>query len=99
MKAFHVVAVKDELIGSFLQPTYGEDINALIRIFKTQINTVPIWKDNASDFSFYKLGEFDAETGHYVEHIEKIASGHSLIEKEEYNVLHGSEQTTEKNNA
>lgn len=80
-KDFYVVSVKDELTGEFLQPTFGEDIESLKRIFKTQINTIPIWRENPSDFSFYLLGYFNQETGTLTPHIEKIASGHSVIER------------------
>ena len=75
---FFVVAVKDELTGKFLQPTFGEDIEALKRIFAYQINNNPIWKDNASDFSFYKLGLFSQVSGMLLPDIEKICSGHSV---------------------
>lgn len=80
---FFIVAVKDELTETFLQPTFGEDLNALIRIFKTQINTLPIWKDNPTDFSLYQLGHFDQQTGNIIPEIKKIISGHSVKERRE----------------
>lgn len=75
---FYVVAVKDELTKKFLQPTFGEDMDALMRLFTYQINNNPIWKDNASDFSFYKLGFFSQESGMMIPDIEKLSSGHSV---------------------
>lgn len=79
---YYIVAVKDELTGTFLQPTFGENIEALKRIFATQINTIAIWKENASDFSFYQLGLFDQETGRIVSDVVKLVSGHSVLRKE-----------------
>lgn len=80
---FNIVAVKDELTQTFLQPTFGENLDALIRIFKTQINTLPIWKDNPTDFSLYLLGHFDHNTGIIVPELKKIISGHSVKERSE----------------
>lgn len=80
---FYIVAVKDELTNTYLQPTFGDNLDALTRIFKTQINTLPIWKDNPTDFSLYMLGHFDQETGEIIPDIKKITSGHSVREREE----------------
>lgn len=88
MEKFTIVAVKDELTNTFLQPTFGENEDALLRIFKTQINTIPIWKDNASDFSLYRLGYFNQETGEITSDIAKITSGHSVREKGEVVDIH-----------
>lgn len=78
----YVVAVKDELTGTFMQPTYGENLDALKRIFATQVNTIAIWKENPTDFSLYKLGTFDQETGVMISDIEKMSSGLSVLRKE-----------------
>lgn len=80
---FNIVAVKDELTQTFLQPTFGENLDALIRIFKTQINTLPIWKDNPTDFSLYLLGHFDQNTGIIKPELKKIISGNSVKERSE----------------
>lgn len=81
-KNFLIVAVKDELTNTFLQPTFGDNIDALKRIFKTQINSLPIWKDNPADFSLYILGEFNQETGEILPRVEKITGGYALKEGE-----------------
>lgn len=73
---FYVVAVKDELTQAYLQPTFGQSIDELKRIFQTQIKTVPIWRENPSDFSLYLLGTFNQETGVFISCIEKIMSGY-----------------------
>lgn len=78
---FYIVAVKDELTGNFLQPTFGDNMDALLRIFRTQINSLPIWKDNPTDFSLYKLGTFNQETGQIYPEFEKITSGQSVRER------------------
>lgn len=80
---FYIVAVKDELTNTFLQPTFGDNLDALKRIFKTQINTLPIWKDNPTDFSLYMIGYFNQESGEIIPAIEKITSGHSVFQKGE----------------
>ena len=86
---FNIYAVKDELTQKFLQPTFGENEDAVIRIFKTQINTLPIWKDNPADFSLYQVGEFTEETGEIIPCYHKIISGHSVKTQEgEKNGLH-----------
>lgn len=79
---FFIVAVKDEMTNTFLQPFFGENLDALQRIFSTQINTIPIWKENPSDFSLYKLGYFDQETGEIIPDTLKLCSGHSVRRKE-----------------
>lgn len=85
---FYIVAVKDELTNTFLQPTFGENLEALIRIFKTQINTLPIWKDNPTDFSLYMIGHFDQNSGIMIPELKKLMSGHTVIERSEKNDLH-----------
>lgn len=75
---FYICAVKDELTGKFLQPTFGEDLEAIKRTFSFQINNIPIWKDNASDFSLYKIGLFSEVSGMIIPDLEKIISGHSV---------------------
>lgn len=80
---FYVVAVKDELTGKFLNPTFGEDLEALKRLFTYQINNNPVWKDNASDFSFYKLALFSQKSGIFLPEVEKIISGNSVVRKED----------------
>lgn len=80
---FYIVAVKDELTETFLQPTFGENLEALQRIFKTQINTLPIWKDNPTDFSLYLLGHFDQKSGIIIPEMKKIISGHTVKERSE----------------
>lgn len=75
---FYVCAVKDELTNKFMQPTFGEDLEAIKRIFAYQINNNAIWKDNASDFSLYKIGLFSEISGMLLPDIEKLCSGNSV---------------------
>ena len=96
MKVFKIVAVKDELTQSFLQPTFIESIEEAERLFKYQINNIPLWKDNASDYSLYYLGSYDAETGCMSSNIEKITSGHTMLRKEKSGDILDFKQTTER---
>lgn len=79
---FYIVAVKDELTGKFMNPTFGEDLEGLKRLFTFQINTNLLWKHNASDYSFYKLGVFSQKSGYIIPDIEKICSGNSVVKED-----------------
>lgn len=83
MKEFYIVAVKDELTGTFLQPTFGETKEELKRVFEYQINNIKLWKENASDFSLYSIGKFDQDLGLIKPDFYKICSGPSVVRKEE----------------
>lgn len=76
---FQVFAVKDELTGKFLQPSFFNDEKEALRTFKYQVNNIAIWRDNSSDFSFYKLGTYDDETGTIIGKIDKISNGRSVL--------------------
>ena len=82
MKVYQVLAVFDNLSESFLQPTFVESEEEGIRLFTHQINNIPLWKDNATDFELYKLGEYDAEKGMLVSDLHKITKGGSVLKKE-----------------
>lgn len=71
--------VKDELSGEFLLPGLFNSESLAKRSFKTEVNSNPLWKDNSSDFSLFKLGEFDNETGEIVPTVEKIVGGRSVV--------------------
>lgn len=97
MKVFKIVAVKDELTQSFLEPTFVGEIKEAERLFQYQINNIPLWKDNASDYSLYYLGSFDQETGYISSSLEKITSGHTVLRKEtKKNDILDIKQTTEE---
>ena len=80
---FEMYSVKDELNGKFMSPIFVEEgdyaePNA-IRQFKSNINNIQLWKDNADDFSLYRVGIFDDESGAYSTPLEKVASGRSVL--------------------
>lgn len=79
---FKVYAVKDELSEQFLTPIFVEKEEQAKRSFTWQINNTPIWDDNASDFSLYRLGYFNSETGDLTPSLEKVVSGHTVLRKE-----------------
>lgn len=72
-------AVKDELTQMFLTPTHFNSEDEAKRQFKSQINTIPLWKDNSSDFSLYRVGTYNNETGELTSNIEKIINGRSVL--------------------
>ena len=71
-------AVKDELAGTFYAPSLFNTEAEAKRNFATAINQNPIWHDNASDFSLFKLGSYDDSTGLITTKLEKVVSGHSV---------------------
>lgn len=71
-------AVKDELAGTFYAPSLFNTEAEAKRNFATAINQNPIWHDNASDFSLFKLGSYDDSTGLITSELEKVVSGHSV---------------------
>lgn len=81
MNKFFIVAVKDELTGSFLQPTFGETIAELERIFKYQINSIDLWRCNASDYTLYKLGVYNQESGEIIPNLERLVNGRAVLEQ------------------
>ena len=83
MKDFVIGSVKDELTGTFLQPIFGESVEEITRVFKHNINSIPIWRTNPSDFSLYVLGRFNDNTGVLTPAIQKIVSGSSVVERKE----------------
>lgn len=91
-----IYGVKDELTNKFMQPFFlKEDETAdkeALRLFSHNVNSIPLWKNNSSDYSLYKLGAFDDITGtlikgyyddehNYREGILKLASG-TAVRKE-----------------
>lgn len=72
--------VKDELANEFLLPGLFKDENLAKRSFKTEVCNNPLWKENSSDFSLFKLGSFDNETGEIVSKVEKIVGGRSVVD-------------------
>lgn len=79
---YTIAAVKDEMSQVFLTPIFVKQIGEAQRSFEWQINNTPIWKDNPSDFSLYRLGFFDEETGEIIVDIEKLVNGRSVRRNE-----------------
>ena len=71
-------AVRDELADTFYAPSLFNTEAEAKRNFATAINQNPIWHDNASDYSLFKLGTYDDTTGLITAELEKIVSGHSV---------------------
>ena len=76
---YNIYTVKDELTGTFLNPSVINSDNEAKRIFKYQVNNTGVWKDNPEDFSLYKVATFDDETGTIVGiKPEKLCGGRSV---------------------
>lgn len=75
----NIYAVKDELAGGFLNPRLFRTRGEAERDFREAVNSIDLWKNNASDFSLYELGAYDENTGEIVQDIQKIGSGHSYL--------------------
>ena len=71
------------MTGKFMSPMFTEE-NELAeslatRQFKTQVNTIELWKNNPSDYSLYKVGVFDDENGAESTVLEKVIGGRSVL--------------------
>lgn len=97
MKIFEIVAVYDNLTETFLQPTFVPTLAEAQRIFSHQINTIPLWAGNASDFDLYSLGQYNAEEGTFVSLKHKICKGPAVLRKENNTSdIQSVEQTSEE---
>lgn len=81
---FDIYAIKDEMTNRFMEPQYFRSENEAKRNFQYQINNIKMWKDNAADFSLYKLGEFSEDEGFLIDTIciEKVIGGRALLKEE-----------------
>lgn len=78
-----IYTVKDEMTSTFLNPSVIKTDQEAVRVFKYNINNTPIWKDNPEDFSLYKVGTFDDNTGTIIGVTpEKLAGGRSVKDAE-----------------
>lgn len=77
-------SVKDELTQKFMNPMFVENEeyseSMAIRQFKSNMNNIKLWKDNPNDYSLYRVGIFNDETGAEACVIEKVISGRSVID-------------------
>lgn len=82
-----IVSIRDELTGNFFQPTFFKGKHwkeEAQRVFEYNINNIPIWKSNPSNFNMYLLGFFNEETGILFSNNElnMLFTGTSLVRKE-----------------
>ena len=77
---FIIYAIKDDLRNMFHTPQYFRTEVEGARYFKTAINNNQDLKYNASDFSFWKLGTFNDETGEFTSEISKEINGRSVLD-------------------
>lgn len=81
---FKIFAVKDEMTGRFMEPQFFRSEDEAKRNFQYQVNNIPIWKNNAADWSLYELGEFSEDEGFLVDSItmSKVCGGRSMLKGE-----------------
>lgn len=83
MEIFNIYAVKDELTNKFMQPTFIESENEALRLFKFQVNSIDLWKMNASDYSLFKIGTYDQASGTVIGiQPEKVIGGRSVLNEQ-----------------
>lgn len=81
---FNMYAVKDEMTGKFMNPMFIESDETADKIatrqFKSNLNNIQLWKDNANDYSLYFVGTFDDELGAASTPLNKVVSGRSVLD-------------------
>lgn len=77
---YNFYAVKDTLTNIYRQPTLMMSDEEATRQFKSNVNNIPLWKDNPSDFELWNLGEFDETTGEIWYKPNKITNGRAVLE-------------------
>lgn len=70
-----MVSVKDKVTGEFLSPIYVHNQEEASRVFKYQLETTPMWKDNAEQFEMCTLAILDTTTGNLISVIPEQTSG------------------------
>lgn len=74
MAEFIIVSVKDKLTGECMQPVFVHNADEAKRLFKYQLETTPLWKDNPEQFELYDLGLFDTSSGNIIGNDEKFST-------------------------
>lgn len=59
---FHVYAIRDELTG-FLAPTLDSSDPVACRSFRAALAASPVMVKNPADFSLYRIGVYDSDSG------------------------------------
>lgn len=80
---YQFYGVKDTLQnegkGRFLNPALSGSEQEAIRQFKSNVNNIPLWRENPADFELWYLGSFDEETGELKGEMRKIGNGRSVL--------------------
>lgn len=80
---FNMYSVKDEMTQKFMNPMFIEADDAAdnlaIRQFKSNVNSIQLWKDNPNDYSLYHVGIFNDEAGAAATVLRKVCSGRSVL--------------------
>lgn len=76
-------SMKDNLAGVYMQPQLFQNENVALRNFTEIINGTGVFKNNPGDFELWKIGTFDDQEGIVIPAPEKIATGLSVVRKEQ----------------
>lgn len=76
-------ALKDNLAGVYMQPQLFQNENVALRNFTEIINGTGVFKNNPADFELWKVGTYDDQEGIVIPEPEKIATGLSVVRKEQ----------------
>lgn len=74
MAEFIIISVKDKLTGELMQPLFVHNHDEGKRLFKHQLESIEIWKENPEQFELYDLGLFDTNTGNIIGNDEKFST-------------------------
>lgn len=75
-----VYSIFDNAFCAYMQPSYYPTKLVAIREFSDQVNKSEKLKEHAADYSLFKLGEFDDESGQFVNDLEKVANALEFLE-------------------
>lgn len=86
-----MVALKDELTG-FQAPTIEVSAETAIRNFTAAVNSIKAFQENPQDYSLYRIGYFDTDTGIIETSVDKLVSANSVLRKVDTNEVQNSVQ-------
>ena len=74
-----IYSVYDEKAGAYLPPFYMQNDAVAVRAFRNSVQDEEHnFHKNAEDYTLFRLGAWDDNTGETVEEIEAVASGRHL---------------------
>lgn len=74
-----MISIKDKVTGEFLSPIYVHNQEEAARIFKYQLSTTDLWKENAEQFEMYEMAVLDTTTGNLIAIEPDKTTGENII--------------------